>query len=107
MPICNSLPQALGASEHRAVLGLLGYTPVGVFIETARRWKAWCLDCAVGEGYVDLASTSTALLINTEFCMVPWAFAKLCDSEAASLRLGKLPVSKESLWVIISEKCVC
>lgn len=88
LPICSSLPRALGASEHRAVLGLLGYTPVGVFIETARRWKAWCLDCAVGEGYVDLASTSTALLINTKFCMVPWAFAKLCDSRGCLPKTG-------------------
>lgn len=84
LPICSSLPQALRASENRAVLRLLGYTPVGVFIETTQR----CLACAVKEGFVDLASTSTALLINTKFCMVPWAFAKLCDSGAASLRRG-------------------
>lgn len=58
-------------------------------------------------GFVHLASTSTASLINTKFFMIPWVFAKLCDSGAASLRLGELPVSKESLWVIISEKCVC
>lgn len=48
----------------------------------------WCLACALREGFVDLASTSAALLINTKFCTVPWALAKLCDSGAASLRLG-------------------
>lgn len=107
MPICSSLPQALGALAHQAVQRLFGYVPVGVFIETAQRWKAWSLGCAVREGFVDFASASTALLINTKFFVIPWTFADLCDSGVASLRLGELPVSKESLWVIIAKKCVC
>lgn len=94
-----------GDFEHRAVLRLFGHSPVSVSItETIWRWRPWCLGCAGREGIVDMALVCWLILSSSPF---PRAFAKVCDSGAASLTLGEHPVSKESLGVIISEKCVC
>lgn len=88
LPFCSSLPPGPWGLPSTRLSGGCLHTHLWLCLPKDSEVEGVVPRLCSGEGFVDLASTSTALLINTKFSTVPWTLAKLWDSRAASLILG-------------------